>query len=202
VLATVGEDASPLLTPMWFVHDADAVTMVSLAHHRKVRNLERDPRAAVVAEAGSRGDIRGVSVEGHAEFLGESAERHALVARLLDRYQPHLEARWGGRAMPRDRVMFRIVPREVRSWGLARGAGSGPEPGRRRVTGIPLKVLSDGDHFTVMCGACGTETRNEYLGYDQGTPSFKGTCRTCGISKVWNLTPSAWTGLPPRPAHR
>jgi hypothetical protein len=64
-----------------------------------------------------------------------------------------------------------------------------------------LTVLSDGDHFTVICAACGGETRNQYLGYDQGTPSFKGTCRTCGISKVWNLTSSAWTGLPLRPAH-
>lgn len=65
-----------------------------------------------------------------------------------------------------------------------------------------LKVLSDGDYFTVICATCGTETRNEYLGYEQGIPCFKGTCRTCGISKVWNLTASAWTGLPQRPAYR
>ena len=118
VLATVEADGAPFLTPMWFCHDPDALTMVSLAHHRKVRNLERDPRAAVVAEAGTRGDIRGVTVEGDAEFLAESAERRALLARFLDRYHPHLERRWGGRAMPTDRVLFRIVPRRVRSWGL------------------------------------------------------------------------------------
>jgi len=26
---------------------------------------------------------------------------------------------WGGRAMPSNRVMFRIVPERVKSWGLA-----------------------------------------------------------------------------------
>jgi PPOX class probable F420-dependent enzyme len=118
VLATVEADGAPLLTPMWFVHDPDALTMVSLAHHRKIRNLQRDPRAAVVAEAGTGGDMRGATVEGDAEFLGESAERRALLARFLHKYHQHLERRWGGPAMPPDRVMFRIVPRRVRSWGL------------------------------------------------------------------------------------
>jgi hypothetical protein len=28
---------------------------------------------------------------------------------------------WGGRAMPANRVMFRVVPLRVRSWGLGRG---------------------------------------------------------------------------------
>jgi nitroimidazol reductase NimA-like FMN-containing flavoprotein (pyridoxamine 5'-phosphate oxidase superfamily) len=72
-----------------------------------------------VAEAGTRGDIRGVIVRGRAEILPDAETRRALVARFLDRYHPHLERRWGGRAMPADRVMFRIVPEHVQSWGLS-----------------------------------------------------------------------------------
>jgi hypothetical protein len=141
-------------------------------------------------------------VEGHAELLRESPGRREIVARFLDRYHPYLEDRWGGRALPADRTLFRIVPRRVSSWGLPGGEGGPEDRARRSTVTFALRVLSEGDHFTVICAECGAETRNEYLGYDQGRPSFKGTCRTCGISKVWNLTSAAWAGLPLRPAHR
>jgi len=118
VLATVQADGSPLAMPMWFLHDATAVTMVSVAGTQKVRNLRRDPRVCVVAESGSRGEVRGVSVHGRARFLSESPERRALVERFLEKYRPHLERRWGGRAMPPDRVMFSIAPSRVTRWGL------------------------------------------------------------------------------------
>jgi PPOX class probable F420-dependent enzyme len=118
VLATVQGDGAPLAMPMWFLHDRATLTMISVAGTRKVRNLERDPRVSVVAEGGSSGDVRGVSLQGRAEFLADGPERHALAERFLEKYRPHLERRWGGRAMPPDRVMFRIVPSRVRGWGL------------------------------------------------------------------------------------
>ena len=118
VLATVQPDGAPLAMPMWFLHDPVALTMISVAGTQKVRNLRRDPRVCVVAEGGARGDVRGVSVHGHAEFLSDGPERRALAERFVEKYRPYLERRWGGRAMPADRVMFRIVPSRVGSWGL------------------------------------------------------------------------------------
>lgn len=119
VLATVQADGSPLAMPMWFLADAAAVTMLSVANTQKVRNLRRDPRVSVVAETSGAdgGDIRGVSLQGRAEFIEDGPERRALVERFHARY-PGLARLWGGRAMPADRVMFRIVPARVRSWGL------------------------------------------------------------------------------------
>ena len=118
VLSTVQSDGAPLAMAMWFLHDPETLTMISVAGTQKVRNLRRDPRVCVVAEGGTGGDIRGVTIHGHAEFLSDGPERRALVTRLLEKYRPHLERRWGGRAMPADRVMFRIVPSRVGSWGL------------------------------------------------------------------------------------
>jgi PPOX class probable F420-dependent enzyme len=118
VLATVEADGSPLATPMWFLHGPDALTMISEAATQKVRNLRRDPRVCVVAEAGDLAGIRGVIIRGRAEFLTESEERRTLVHAFLKKYHPDLGRLWGGSAMPPDRVMFRIVPRRVRSWGL------------------------------------------------------------------------------------
>jgi len=119
VLATVGSDGAPRATPMWFLHAPDALFMISVDDTQKVRDLRRDPRGAVVAEATTpAGAISGVTVRGRVEFLPESAERRLLAERFLTKYHPRLERLWGGRAMPPDRVLFRIAPERLRSWGL------------------------------------------------------------------------------------
>jgi PPOX class probable F420-dependent enzyme len=119
LLATVRADGAPLAMPMWFLHGAATLTMISVEGTQKVRNLRRDPRVCVVAEAGGGGeDIRGVTVLGRAEFLADGPERRALAERFHEKY-PRLQRLWGGRAMPANRVMFSIVPEHVKSWGLA-----------------------------------------------------------------------------------
>jgi PPOX class probable F420-dependent enzyme len=119
VLSTVQPDGAPLAMPMWFLHDPTALTMISVDGLAKVRNLRRDPRVCVVAESANAtgGEGRGVIVQGRAEFLADGPERRALVDRFHAKY-PGLERLWAGRAMPSNRVMFRIVPSRVRSWGL------------------------------------------------------------------------------------
>jgi PPOX class probable F420-dependent enzyme len=119
LLGTLNPDGSPLITVMWFLHDPAAVTLISVDGLQKVKNLRRDPRLHLVAESGARGsEIKGVAIRGRAEFLADTPERRALVGRIVDKYHPHLEGYWGGRAMPADRVMFRVVPQQVRTWGL------------------------------------------------------------------------------------
>jgi PPOX class probable F420-dependent enzyme len=115
VLATVQPDGAPLAMAMWFLHDPTTLTMISEANTQKVRNLRRDPRVAVVAE--SADPIRGVALQGRAEFLADGLERRAFVERFHAKY-PGLATLWKGRAMPANRVMFRIVPERVRRWGL------------------------------------------------------------------------------------
>jgi PPOX class probable F420-dependent enzyme len=119
VLATLMADGSPAATPMWFLPTPDALYMISVDGLPKVRNLQRDPRVSVVAETtGPDGSIRGVVLRGRAEFLADSPDRRELARRFLRRYEPRLERIWSGRDMPPNRVMFRIAPERVRSWGL------------------------------------------------------------------------------------
>ena len=40
------------------------------------------------------------------------------VWRVHARYDPDLAQFWKGRVMPANRVMFRIIPTQVRTWGL------------------------------------------------------------------------------------
>jgi len=119
LLATVAADGAPLAMPMWFLPGPTTLTMISVEGTQKVRNLRRDPRVCVVAEAGGGGeDIRGVIVLGRAEFLADGPERRTLAERFHGKY-PRLASLWGGRAIPANRVMFKIVPERVKSWGLA-----------------------------------------------------------------------------------
>jgi nitroimidazol reductase NimA-like FMN-containing flavoprotein (pyridoxamine 5'-phosphate oxidase superfamily) len=118
VLATVLPSGAPLATPMWFLHDPQALTMISVDGLTKVENLRRDPRVCVVAESGTRGDICNVTVQGRVEFVADSPGRRVLAERFHEKYRPDLERLWGGRSMPANRVMFRIVPARVRSRGL------------------------------------------------------------------------------------
>jgi PPOX class probable F420-dependent enzyme len=115
ILATIQPDGSPLAMPMWFLHDATSVTMISVDGLQKVKNLRRDPRVYVVVEAADAAGIRGVGVQGRAGFLADTPERRALADRFLQKYDPRL---WGGKVMPPNRVMFRIVPAKVLGWGL------------------------------------------------------------------------------------
>ena len=115
VLATVRADGAPLAMAMWLLHEPAALVMISEANTQKVRNLRRDPRLSVVAEAVD--PIRGVALQGRAQFLDDGPERQALVDRFHAKY-PSLAGLWKGRAMPANRVMFRIVPASVRAWGL------------------------------------------------------------------------------------
>ena len=119
VLSTLQRSGAPLAMPMWFLHAPEALYMISVDGLQKVRNLRRDPRVCVVAESGNRGTaIRGVVLQGHVEFVEDPEQRRPIVERLLQKYDPDLARLWGGRAMPSNRVLFRIIPAKVRSWGL------------------------------------------------------------------------------------
>jgi PPOX class probable F420-dependent enzyme len=119
VLSTVQRNGAPLAMPMWFLHTPQALFMISVDGLQKVRNLRRDPRVCVVAESGNRGSaIRGVVIQGHVDFVREPEQQQPIVERLLQKYHPDLARLWGGRAMPPNRVLFRIEPEKVRSWGL------------------------------------------------------------------------------------
>ena len=118
VLTTLLADGAPLAMAMWFAADADGITMLSQDRLQKVRNLRRDPRVAVVVESDAGGGSRCVSVRGRAAFVGAGQAR-PFVEQLLDRYGAGLESRWGGRELPRDRVLFRVIPGKVFFWGQA-----------------------------------------------------------------------------------
>ncbi len=114
-LATVQEDGSPQVTPVWVDVDADHVLVNSVLGRRKELNVRRDPRVALsVAEQDDpydHVDIRGRVVD---FVVGDEAERHidALAKKYMGRdiYPNH--------RADEQRVILRIKPEHVLERGV------------------------------------------------------------------------------------
>ena len=67
VVSSLGPRGWPHSMPLWFVPREGVVWIWTYAKSQKVRNLERDPRATVLVEAGhDYNELRGVMVESEA----------------------------------------------------------------------------------------------------------------------------------------
>jgi hypothetical protein len=70
-VATVGTEG-PHVAPLWFVWHDGALWLTSLNRSQRWTDLERDPRIAVVVDAGhDYVELRGVELRGRVEIVGE-----------------------------------------------------------------------------------------------------------------------------------
>ena len=91
--ASVGADGWPHLAPLWYVLRADTVWAWTYAASQKVRNLERDPRASLQAEAGESYDqLRGVLLRTTVTLHKDTDEVAALGIEIFERYHGMLTA--------------------------------------------------------------------------------------------------------------
>ncbi len=119
-LATVNRDGSIHLVAMWYLYEDGALLIPTSGATRKVRNLERDPRATAMIDDSRGGfDLRGVTLVGHAEILrGERARELNPRIHLkyvtpkglaLEPVRTYLET---------DDVTLAFRPERVSSWDL------------------------------------------------------------------------------------
>jgi len=123
VVCSVGPDGVPHPMPMWYGLDSDgAVVMTTFAKSQKVKNLERDPRVALLLEDGDAYDeLRGVVVYGRVELERDVERVLDTLARVSTRYQAGAGAdpkalRQALRAQAAKRVALRVRPERVVSW--------------------------------------------------------------------------------------
>jgi PPOX class probable F420-dependent enzyme len=113
VIATIREDGSPHVTPVWIDYDGEKV-LVNSAHGRtKVTNIERDPRVTVTVLPAADQQSGYVMVSGTAKIVEKGAFEHInMLARKYlgeDKY-PYLGP--GER-----RVIIQIHPDLVDGYG-------------------------------------------------------------------------------------
>lgn len=103
---------------MWCAPDDGNVLLATGSRSRKVRNLERDPRATLVLHDSRAGfEVCGVSMEGAVEIVRDVAASQ-LVDRVHRRYVELASERIPevGRFLASDDVALRFRPRSALSW--------------------------------------------------------------------------------------
>jgi len=118
VLATIEPDGSVHAVPMWLAPAEGTLVLATGSRSRKVRNLERDPRATLVLHDSRPGaEVCGVSIRGRVEVVhGPPAQ--ALIGRVHRRYVSER-----GLSLPEvqeflsfDDVALRFVPETATTW--------------------------------------------------------------------------------------
>ena len=119
VCATLGPSGRPHLAALWFVPAGGRLDCWTYAASQKARNLERDPRATLLTEAGQiYQELRGVSMECDAELLRDPELVLDIGVALAVRQGAHSgpELRAGLSAQAAKRVGIRFTPTRVSSW--------------------------------------------------------------------------------------
>ncbi|MEV6337885.1 PPOX class F420-dependent oxidoreductase [Nocardia vinacea] len=118
-LATIGPNGAPHLTAMWYALIDGEIWFETKAKSQKAVNLGRDPRVTCMVEAGHTYDqLRGVSIEGHAEIIDDPDKLFAVGVSVWERYTgPYSEeVRPLVEQMLNKRIAVRVVPDRLRSW--------------------------------------------------------------------------------------
>ncbi len=124
-VATVGTDGAPHVVPLWFTWEPDAVFVSIRGASRTLENVRRDPRVALLFDAGRTWiELAGAEVHGKAEPLEPShPDLRRPISRWHDKYRLQL-AGGGFRRFTQsiDELWFlRVVPERIASWDHARG---------------------------------------------------------------------------------
>lgn len=119
-VATLSADGAPHLTTLWFARQGVTILFETYGRSQKVVNLQRDPRIAVLCEAGSTyGELRGVSIQGRAEIV-DAGDRLLALMTLLARENhptlPHDQVARVAASMAKKRVVVVVHADKTISW--------------------------------------------------------------------------------------
>ena len=116
-VATVNQQG-PHLTPLWFVWDGTALWLTSLVKSQRWTDLQRDPRVAVLVDAGEEyTELRGAELLGTVEIVGE-VPRTGLPEPRLDQAELLNARKYTGGVIHRDgkHAWLRLEPEKITRW--------------------------------------------------------------------------------------
>jgi PPOX class probable F420-dependent enzyme len=123
-LATIDKDGFPHLVAMNFLARGDTILMSSYGKAQKVINIRRNPKVAVMAEAGRKySELRGVMIRGNCEIIDDPKTVRAEMNAIRGR-DPGYET---DVAIPDSivtkRVILKVTPTKVVSWDHSKLGG-------------------------------------------------------------------------------
>ncbi len=125
-IATVREDGSPLVTPIWFCYEDDAVYFTPREKSEWFACLRRDPRLAATIDEEAQ-PYRKVVIEGKAELVFDLArddDWRDLYRRIARRYLPEDAAEaYIQNTIDQPRALYRLAlaGAKIRTWRMPVG---------------------------------------------------------------------------------
>jgi PPOX class probable F420-dependent enzyme len=122
IVTSNGPRGWPHSMPLWYVVRDGEIWVWTFAKSQKVRNLERDPKATVLIEAGEEyTELRGVMIEAEAELIRDFDPVLDFAKELTVRYSEGIDSVEGDAAAALEaqapkRVAIRFEPVRVASW--------------------------------------------------------------------------------------
>jgi PPOX class probable F420-dependent enzyme len=122
VVSSLGRSGWPHSMPLWYVPRDGEVWIWTYAKSQKVRNLERDPRATLLVEAGHEyTELRGVMIEAEAEIHRDLETVAEFGEQLTVRYTDGIESVGGDaaaalQAQAAKRVAIHFHPLRTATW--------------------------------------------------------------------------------------
>ena len=122
IISTLGPRGWPHSMPMWFTVREGEIWVWTYAKSQKVRNLERDPRATLLVEAGTEYlELHGIQIEAEAELVRDPESVLEFGTELALRYSDDIDSIEGDaaaalRAQAAKRVAIRFRPLRTASW--------------------------------------------------------------------------------------
>jgi PPOX class probable F420-dependent enzyme len=116
-LATIDQNGFPHVVAMNFFAKDGVFYMTSYSKAQKVINIRRNPKVALMIEAGDKySELRGVMVRGYCEVIeGAEAVRAAFAAMAEARGATTERPRGSVDSAPK-RVVLKIIPEKITSW--------------------------------------------------------------------------------------
>jgi hypothetical protein len=118
-VATAGPDGRPHVAPLWFVWDGKSLWLSSLVRSQRWTDLMRDPRVAVIVDAGVEyGELRGVELSGAVAGVGDAPRTAEPDPALAEPERLFAEKYAGGVLVPPDgrHGWLRLTPEKIVSW--------------------------------------------------------------------------------------
>lgn len=120
-VASLSKNGTPHLMPLWFAIDEEGdIVLETFSKSQKIKNLERDNRVSVLFEDGDNyPELKGVSIQGHAELIRDHDRVHDLHLAVLVRNMPGVDRESLSKAtasMVPKKTIIKIKPERIISW--------------------------------------------------------------------------------------
>ncbi len=120
-VATIDPAGMPHLTSVWFLYEEDQLVLGTPSKSAKARNLQVNPRIAIMIDARKSYEEAGLTAIGEAEII-EGEEAALIVQRLHEKYLTPdglSDPQVGPAFAAMDDIAIRLTPSRWLSWDMA-----------------------------------------------------------------------------------